>query len=252
MAPPEEKPESAKSAEAVPAAQLRQRGVHQVHLRPGVPVARVVAGGAVHARPPQQDHRRPARRGAQRRRRGAPGAGRRLVASAHAFQLRPPAREAEAHAGRVAGEVHQRRARRRSMPTSPRRPRSSVAQALMPAVAVAGPQPVRQRAAPRLARLGSGGQALAGGRVGGEAGRRRSCRPGRRRRGHRRGAPRPTAGAAAGGRGRGQQQQQRGRRERAAWDARHGHLPEGDGREPRCGAGGDGRQHRHLRPLGLA
>jgi hypothetical protein len=39
--------------------QPRQRVVDQLDLVRGVPVPRVVAGGAVHARPRQQDHRLP-------------------------------------------------------------------------------------------------------------------------------------------------------------------------------------------------
>ena len=56
--------------DAVAVPQLRQRIVDQLDLVRGVPISRMVTGGPVHARSGQQHHGPPARRGAQRLRRG--------------------------------------------------------------------------------------------------------------------------------------------------------------------------------------
>ncbi len=79
-------------------------------------------------------------------------------------------RAARRRAGPSGATTTARCARPRPARPRPRRGRPRPARPLAPAGAGADPQPVRQRAAPGLGRLGGAGQARAGGRVGANPG----------------------------------------------------------------------------------
>jgi hypothetical protein len=193
-----------------PSLQPVQRRVEQRHLVPGVPVPRVVAGGAVHARPRHQEHGYAGHGAGQRFGHQAARPGRVLVELAHLVHHDAAAGEAVGHAGRVARDVHDGGARR------PLRCAAGygVAQALAAGAGV-DPEPVRQRPAPGFGRGGAAHQPVAGEGVGGKAGRRQR--------------PRPRAGLGTPGAARGgerQQQRQQCRRRlggRRPGAARHGH-----------------------------